>query len=105
MNRRLFNPLTRIHTKGVEYRISKDIINMIWIMIDELSMIKKIDYLHIFNFYIKRSNLVIEHRQEMPRYRKAHTIRDIEEVHKYNGVKVYVIDDYDYSIMMLASEY
>ena len=105
MERKLFNPLTRIHTKGVEYRISQDIINYIWSMIDELSMRKRIDYLQVFNFRIKRNNLVIEHKQEVPRYRRKHTITNLNEIHKYNGMKVYVIDDYEYSIMMLASEY
>lgn len=105
MERKLFNPLTRIHTKGVAYRVSPDVITHIWSMIDELSMRKKLDYLHIFNFRIKRNNLVIEHRQEVPRYRRKHTITNLGDAHRYNRMKIYVIDDYDYSIMMLASEY
>lgn len=105
MERKLFNPLTRIHTKGVDYRVSQDIITHIWIMIDVLSMGKELDYLHIFNFRIKRNNLVIEHRQEVPKYRRKHTITNVSDAHKYSGMKIYVIDDYDYSIMMLASEY
>ncbi len=105
MERKLFNPLTRTHTKGVEYCISQEIINYLWSMIDDLSMIKKIDYLQIFYFKIKRNNLVIEHRQEVPRYRKKYTFTHLNEVYRYRGLKVYIIDDYDYSIMMLSSEY
>ena len=105
MEKKLFNPLTRIHTKGIDYRVSQDIITHIWSMIDELSESKKLDYLHVFNFRIKRNNLVIEHKQEVPKYRRKHTITNLSEIYKYNGMKVYVIDDYDYSIMMLASEY
>lgn len=105
MERKLFNPLTRIHTKGVDYHVSQDIITHIWSMIDELSIRKKLDYLQVFIFRIKRNNLVIEHRQELPRYRRKRTITNPSDAHKYNGMKIYVIDDYDYSIMMLASEY
>jgi len=105
MNRKLFNPLTRIQTRGIKYNLSKELINFIWGKIDELNSIKVIDYLQVFEFRVKKNTLVIEHRQEVPKFKKKYILSNFNNIHKYDYMKIFVIDDFDYSIMMLASEY
>ena len=48
--------------------------------------------------------IVIEHSQEVPEYKEKYVI-DLEFLEVNGNIKVFVIDDYEYSTMMLAEEY
>lgn len=74
-------------------------------MIDKLNEEgKKLDYLQVFRIKKCEEGFVIEHSQEVPEYKEKYvlTLKDIEVE---ENIKVFVIDDYVYSTMMLAEEY
>lgn len=105
MMRKMFNPITRCQTKGIEGLLSDQIKSFLWNNIDELNMKIELDYLQVFEFRVVGSDLTIEHRQEIPMYKKKFLLNGIDSVHRFNGIIVFVVDNYDYSIMMLANEY
>lgn len=91
----------RYLTRGVSEEITLEIQILLWSMIGEIK-IKK-DYLQVFEIEpIKNSLLKIEHRQEIPKYKKEHVVVNTGITSK---VKIFVIDDGGYSTMMLSSEY
>ncbi|MCC0653907.1 MULTISPECIES: DUF960 family protein [unclassified Clostridioides] len=91
----------RYLTRGVSKEIPLEIQILLWSMIGEIK-IKK-DYLQVFEIEpIKNSLLKIEHRQEVPKYQKEHVVVNTGINSK---VKIFVIDDGEYSTMMLSSEY
>lgn len=70
-------------------------------MIDKLNVKK--DYLQVFEIELIGVNfLKMEHRQEVPRYKKEIVERNLGISSK---VKIFVIDDGVYSTMMLSSKY
>lgn len=81
----------RYLTRGVSEEISLEIQILLWSMIGKIK-IKK-DYLQVFE---------IEHRQEIPKYKKEHVVVNTGINSK---AKIFVIDDGEYSTMMLSSEY
>lgn len=105
MKKKIFNPLTRYQTKGVECLLSQDIINILWSYIDELNKSRELDYLQVFEFKVIKNKLAIEHRQEVPYYKTKYVINDVNIIYNLNKVIVFVIDNGDYSIMMLSNEY
>lgn len=91
----------RYLTRGVLEEIPLEIQILLWSMIVGIK-IKK-DYLQVFEIEpIKNSLLKIEHRQEIPKYKKEHVVVNTGINSK---VKIFVIDDGGYSTMMLSSEY
>ena len=91
---------SRYLTKGISSELPLNLQILLWSMIDTL-LIEK-DYLQIFNIKIVRGNLVeITHSQEKPSYK--HTIQAVAEIDR--DMKVYVIDDGEYSTMLFAEEY
>ncbi|WP_220797650.1 DUF960 family protein [Paraclostridium bifermentans] len=91
----------RYLTIGVSEEIPLEIQILLWSMIGEIK-IKK-DYLQVFEIEpIKNSLLKIEHRQEIPKYKKEHVVVNTGMNSK---VKIFVIDDGEYSTMILSSEY
>lgn len=91
----------RYLTRGVSEEIPLEIQILLWSMIVGIK-IKK-DYLQVFKIEpIKNRLLKIEHRQEIPKYKKEHVVVNTGINSK---VKIFVIDDGEYSIMMLSSEY
>lgn len=70
-------------------------------MIEEVKVKK--DYIQVFEMEPLNSNLLkIEHRQEVPKYKKEIIVRNVGVNYK---VKLFVIDDGKYSTMMLSEEY
>ena len=51
-----------------------------------------------------KEGIVIEHSQEVPEYKEKYVI-DLENIEVNGNIKVFVIDDNEYSTMMLAEEY
>ena len=91
----------RYLTRGVSNEIPLKIQMLLWSMIDELNVKK--DYLQVFEIEPIDVNLLkIEHRQEVPKYKKEIVARNLGISSK---VKIFVIDDGEHSTMMLSSEY
>lgn len=91
----------RYLTRGISEEIPLEIHILLWSMIGE-TKIKK-DYLQVFQIEpIKNNLLKIEHRQEIPKYKKEHVVINTGINSK---VKIFVIDDGEYSTMILSSEY
>ena len=83
----------RYLTRGVSKEIPFEVQLQLWSMIDEITVKK--DYLQVFEIEPIKDNLLkIEHRQEVPKYKKEIIVR-----------KLFVIDEGDYSTMMLSEEY
>lgn len=63
------------------------------------------DYLTVFEFKTEGNVLTIEHRQEVPEYKKIYTLETDEEI----NTTVFIVDqdygDKEISTMMLGSEY
>lgn len=91
----------RYLTRGISNEIPLEIQILLWSMIDKLNVKK--DYLQVFEIEPMDVNLLkIEHRQEVPRYKKEIVVINVGISSK---VKIFVIDDGVYSTMMLSSEY
>ncbi|AWI03102.1 DUF960 family protein [Clostridium drakei] len=97
----------RYITRGVKEEIGLDIQILIWSYIDALKKRKDInvDYLQVFELNtINRNDIFnqkLVHKQELAPYEKLYLLNVEEPVNK----KVYVIDEGDYSTMLLAEEY
>lgn len=91
----------RYLTRGVSNKIPFEIQLLMWSMIEELKVNK--DYLQVFEVKPINDNLLkIEHRQEIPKYKKEIIVRNIGINSKE---KIFVIDEGEYSTMMLSEEY
>ncbi len=91
----------RYITKGIELKLNLEIQTLLWNMIEELEGEK--DYLQVFELIkIDKDRLKIIHKQEVPDYHNE-SIVNYEFDEKY--LKIFVIDDVDYSTMLMASEY
>lgn len=86
-------------TRGVSENISIELQIILWNMV--LSMSIKKDYLQIFELSTDENILTIKHSQEIPTYEKIYKFI----VSKPINEKIYIIDDTEYSTMLLASEY
>lgn len=91
----------RYLTRGIRDQIDINIQVAMWRMIENLKC--EVDYLQIFEIEQMRDNQVrITHSQEEPEY-KSETV--MTGIVKSNHIKIYIIDDSEYSTMLLASEY
>ncbi len=91
----------RYLTRGVSNEIPLEIQLLLWSMIEDVKVKK--DYLQVFEIEPIKDNLLrIEHRQEVPKYKKEIVVRNTGINSK---VKLFVIDDGEYSTMMLSKEY
>ena len=78
---------------------------IIWSMIDKLNEEgNELDYLQVFKIRKCEEGIVIEHSQEVPEYKEKYVI-DLENIEVNGNIIVFVIDDNEYSTMMLAEEY
>lgn len=91
----------RYLTRGVQEQVSIPLQVTLWRMIENLKI--EVDYLQIFEIeQISDDQIKITHKQEEPQYEKV-TVKSgmIASTH----LKIYVIDEYEYSTMLLAKEY
>lgn len=90
-------------TRGVQDKISFDLQLFMWNMIDEISIQK--DYFQVFKLESRNADgkkyQYIRHFQEVPEYSKEVVFQSDNPV----SCKIYVIDDGEYSTMLLAEEY
>lgn len=91
----------RYLTRGVSNEVPFEIQLLLWSMIGEVTVKK--DYLQVFEIEPIKDNLLrIEHRQEVPKYKKEIIVSNVGINSK---VKLFVIDAGEYSTMMLSEEY
>lgn len=92
---------TKYLTRGVQEQLTIPLQRALWEMIDHLTIEK--DYLQIFELtQISESQIHILHRQEVPGFSSELSIhRNLPK----EKLKIYVIDDGEYSTMLLAEEY
>lgn len=97
----------RYITTGINDSIEIDLQLYMWQLIDDLKVKKnfKIDYLQVFELHaVMIDDIVVEileHRQELEPYKKEYKILLVGPV----NAKIFVIDDYEQSVMMLSEEY
>lgn len=96
----------RFMTKGIQDNVSLELQLFMWSCIDTLKWKEKdIDYLQVFELSTWERNEVlfqnIEHRQEVPEYKRIYKIPSKEAIIE----KIFVIDDSSNTTMMLADEY
>ena len=68
-------------------------------MFDNLNVEK--DYLQVFKLSVVNGIQRVEHKQEVPEYQNTYSVLVANPV----DAKIFVIDDGDYSTMLLAEEY
>lgn len=97
----------RFITVGVNSEVDIRLQLIMWSLIDELNrnISEKVDYLQVFNICKKDNKILIEHSQEIPKYKKLYEISNMSDIEINNKLKLFVIDDVDHSIMLLAEEY
>lgn len=101
----MFNKENRYVTKGVNENVDIRLQIIIWNLIDELKEQMEVDYLQVVNIsQINKSRIKITHEQEVPEYKAEYEIEN-KDFTLESDVKIYVIDDVEYSTMILAEEY
>lgn len=98
----------RYLTKGVNESIPMEVQKFLWGTIDQL-VLKEVDldYLQIFRIRKDNNMLTIIHNQEEPvTFRMEYQLLDIDFLNLTSKeIKIYIIDNHDHSIMLLADEY
>ena len=92
-------------TIGVKEKVDISLQMMLWKMVDDLKSKEiELDYLQVFK--IRRSNeeLIIEHTQEVPEYKKIYTFNKLSSLVE-EDLKIFIIDEHDYNIILLAEEF
>lgn len=102
----MFNKENRYITKGVNEDVDIRLQVLIWGLIDRLKEIKdlKIDYLQVFNICKNKDKIILEHKQEVQEYKKLYEINN-KEIDINGNIKLFIIDNNEYSTMLLAEEY
>lgn len=97
----------RFITAGVNSEVDIRLQLIMWSLIDELNrnISEKVDYLQVFNICKKDNKILIEHSQEIPKYKKLYEISNMSDIEINDKLKLFVIDDVDHSTMLLAEEY
>lgn len=88
----------RYITRGVMREVNLSLQFFLWQLIDSMPSMR--DYLQIFKFEKEGEKLKITHVQEVPAYRREYLL----DAPVFVG-KIYVIDDGEQSVMLLANEY
>lgn len=102
----MFKKDNRYVTRCVNEEVDIRLQLIMWSMIDNLKDKGNVelDYLQVFKLRKCEEGIVIEHSQEVPAYKEKYVL-DLENIEVNGNIKVFVIDDYEYSTMMLAEEY
>jgi len=91
----------RYLTRGISEKLSIPLQVTLWRMIEKVD--KELDYLQVFEIHqLLDMQVQVLHRQEEPDYTSEIIVRGTIPEDK---LKVYVIDDGDYSTMLIAEEY
>ena len=101
----MFKKESRYITRGANEKLDLRLQLILWSMIDKLNEEgKELDYLQVFKVRKSKEGIVIEHSQEVPEYKEKYVIA-LDDIEINESIKVFFIDDYKYSTMMLAREY
>ncbi|EDS81691.1 hypothetical protein ABE450_002743 [Clostridium perfringens] len=101
----MFKKESRYITRGANEKLDLRLQLILWSMIDKLNEEgKELDYLQVFKVRKCKEGIVIEHSQEVPEYKEKYVIA-LDDIEINESIKVFFIDDYKYSTMMLAREY
>ena len=101
----MFKKESRYITRGANEKLDLRLQLILWNMIDKLNEEgKELDYLQVFKVRKCKEGIVIEHSQEVPEYKEKYVIA-LDDIEINESIKVFFIDDYKYSTMMLAREY
>ena len=95
-------------TKGVNISIQREVQEFLWHTLDHLIRTGvALDYLQVFQIQKTTTMVKITHTQEEPEpFEFEYNLLDVEGLKlEFDETKVYVIDNSDYSIMLLADEY
>ena len=93
-------------TRGIANTLEPALVLVLWQLITELVEEKEgqVDYLQVFDIVPDPNSvrgIVVEHHSEVPLHKAVHRLQVTHPV----KAKIFVIDDGEYSTMMLASEY
>ena len=93
-------------TRGIKEALDISLQMMLWKMVDDLKESKEIelDYLQVFKIRRNNEELIIEYTQEAPEYKKIYTFNKLSSLVE-EDLKIFIIDENDYNIMLLAEEY
>ena len=102
----MFNKNNRYMTRGIKETLDISLQMMLWKMVDDLKESKEIelDYLQVFKLRRNNEELIIEHTQEAPEYKKIYTFNKSSSLVE-EDLKIFIIDENYYNIMLLAEEY
>lgn len=102
----MFNKSNRYMTKGINQTLDISLQIMLWQIIDDFKDTKEIelDYLQVFKIRRNKNELIIEHTQEVPEYKKVYLFNNLGSLIE-EDLKIFIIDENDYNIMLLAEEY
>ena len=102
----MFSKSNRYMTKGINQTLDISIQVMLWKIIDDLKARKEIelDYLQVFNIRRNKEELLVEHTQEIPEYKKVYFFNNLGSLIQ-EDLKIFIIDENEYNIMLLAEEY
>lgn len=102
----MFNKNNRYMTRGIKETLDISLQIMLWKMVDDLKQSKEVelDYLQVFKLRRSNEELIIEHIQEVPEYKKIYRFNKSSNLVE-EDLKVFIIYKNDYNIMLLAEEY
>ncbi len=106
-DKQMFGTDTRYITRGISEQVPLELQLFMWGEIDRLARTTDtLDYLQVFELRVKENHLELEHRQEVPDYKKTHKLKLLEGYRTLDKMKIFVIDSMtEYSTMLLAIEY
>lgn len=90
----------RYLTRGIDAEITLDIQIFMWEAVDNMPEPK--DYLQVFNLSVENGLQIIKHTSEQPKFDMTYILTVLT---KAVTAKIYIIDDGDHCIMLLAEEY
>ena len=87
-------------TKGINQTLDISLQIMLWQIIDDLKDTKEIelDYLQVFKIRRNKNELIIEHTQEVPEYKKVYLFNNLGSLIE-EDLKIFIIDENEYNIM------
>ena len=102
----MFKKDNRYVTRGVNEEVDVRLQLIMWSMIDKLKDEESVelDYLQVFKLRREGNKIVINQSQEVPEYSCTYEI-ELEDIQIDDEIKVYVIDNGEYSTMLFPSEY
>lgn len=102
----MFNEEKRYISNGVNSKVNILLQVTLWDMVNELKKSSEIelDYLQVFRMKKRDKELIIEHSQEVEQYKKVHVFKGLSNLIE-EDLKVFIIDENSYNIMILAEEY